>query len=108
MLQAYLNIIYFGRGAYGISAASKAYFKPVDQLTVTDGALLAALIQRPSRLLDPAVDLPGAKHRWNWVLDGMVDDHALSPKQTGAANSFRRRCRPIRPARKTRSADPTG
>jgi membrane peptidoglycan carboxypeptidase len=84
VLQAYLNIIYFGRGAYGISAASKAYFgKPVDQLTVADGALLAALIQRPSTL-DPAVDLPGAKVRWNWVLDGMVDDRALSPTDRAA------------------------
>ena len=84
VLQAYLNIIYFGRGAYGISAASKAYFgKPVDQLTVADGALLAALIQRPSTL-DPAVDLPGAKLRWNWVLDGMVDIGALSPKDRAA------------------------
>ena len=84
VLQAYLNIIYFGRGAYGISAASKAYFgKPVEQLTVADGALLAALIQRPSTL-DPAVDLPGAQHRWNWVLDGMVDDHALSPTDRAA------------------------
>jgi membrane peptidoglycan carboxypeptidase len=80
VMQAYLNIIYFGRGAYGISAASKAYFdKPVNQLTVADGALLAALIQRPSTL-DPAVDLPGAKARWNWVLDGMVDIGALPPK----------------------------
>jgi len=84
VLQAYLNIIYFGRGAYGISAASKAYFnKPVEQLTVADGALLAALIQRPSTL-DPAVDLPGAQHRWNWVLDGMVDIGALSAKDRAA------------------------
>jgi membrane peptidoglycan carboxypeptidase len=84
VLQAYLNIIYFGRGAYGISAASKAYFgKPVDQLTVADGALLAALIQRPSRL-DPAVDLPGAQERWNWVLDGMVNDGALSARDRAA------------------------
>jgi membrane peptidoglycan carboxypeptidase len=84
VLQAYLNIIYFGRGAYGISAASKAYFgKPVDQLTVADGALLAALIQRPSTL-DPAVDLPGAEDRWNWVLDGMVGIGALSPKDRAA------------------------
>lgn len=79
VLQAYLNIIYFGRGAYGISAAAKAYFdKPVEQLTVSEGALLAALIRRPSAL-DPAIDLKGATARWNWVLDGMVDIKALSP-----------------------------
>ncbi len=84
VLQAYLNIIYFGRGAYGISAASKAYFdKPVEQLTVADGALLAALIQRPSTL-DPAVDLAGASKRWNWVLDGMVDIKALAPTDRAA------------------------
>jgi membrane peptidoglycan carboxypeptidase len=84
VLQAYLNIIYFGRGAYGISAASMAYFgKPVEQLTVADGALLAALIQRPSTL-DPAVDLQGAKDRWNWVLDGMVDIRALTPQDRAA------------------------
>ncbi|OBA60756.1 penicillin-binding protein [Mycobacterium sp. 1100029.7] len=78
VLQAYLNIIYFGRGAYGISAASKAYFdKPVEQLTVSEGALLAALIRRPSSL-DPAVDPKGAEARWNWVLDGMVETKALS------------------------------
>jgi len=78
VLQAYLNIIYFGRSAYGISAAAKAYYdKPVDQLTVSEGALLAALIQRPSTL-DPAVDLEGATARWNWVLDGMVTIGALS------------------------------
>src|SRR4029079_13420939 len=60
VLQAYLNIIYFGRGAYGISAAAKAYFdKPVEQLTVAEGGLLAALIQRPSTL-DPAIDPDGA------------------------------------------------
>lgn len=78
VLQAYLNIIYFGRSSYGISAASHAYFdKPVDQLTVAEGALLAALIQRPSTL-DPAVNLEAAEKRWNWVLDGMVTIGALS------------------------------
>ncbi|MGB3485638.1 MAG: transglycosylase domain-containing protein, partial [Mycobacterium sp.] len=80
VLQSYLNIIYFGRGAYGVAAASQAYFaKPVDQLTVAEGALLAALIQRPSGL-DPAIDLEGATDRWNWVLDGMVEIGALSPQ----------------------------
>ncbi|EHB55053.1 Peptidoglycan glycosyltransferase [Mycolicibacterium rhodesiae JS60] len=87
VLQAYLNIIYFGRGAYGISAASKAYFdKPVEQLNVAEGALLAALIQRPSTL-DPAIDPEGAASRWNWVLDGMVSMGALS-KEDRAAQVF--------------------
>ena len=84
VLQAYLNIIYFGRGAYGISAATKAYFdKPVEQLTISEGALLAALIRRPSSL-DPAVDPKGAAERWNWVLDGMVETKALSPSDRAA------------------------
>ena len=81
VLQAYLNIIYFGRGSYGIAAASRAYFdKPVEQLDVSEGALLAALIQRPSTL-DPAVDPEGAVERWNWVLDGMVETGALSAEE---------------------------
>ena len=84
VLQSYLNIIYFGRGAYGVAAASRAYFdKPVEQLTVAEGALLAALIQRPSTL-DPAVDPEGASERWNWVLDGMVEIGALSPADRAA------------------------
>ncbi|MEB3020043.1 transglycosylase domain-containing protein [Mycolicibacter sp. MYC098] len=84
VLQAYLNIIYFGRGAYGIAAASRAYFdKPVEELDVAEGALLAALIQRPSTL-DPAVDPEGAVERWDWVLDGMVETGALTPGERAA------------------------
>ena len=87
VLESYLNIIYFGRGAYGISAAAKAYFdKPVEQLTVAEGTLLAALIQRPSTL-DPAVDPEGAAARWNWVLDGMVEMGTL-PQDERAAQVF--------------------
>lgn len=72
ILTAYLNTIYFGRGAYGIDAASKAYFnKPVQELTPAEGAVLAATIQLPS-LLDPESNPEGAKTRWNYVLDGMV------------------------------------
>ena len=84
VLTSYLNIIYFGRGAYGISAASTAYFgKPVEQLDVAEGALLAALIQQPSGL-DPAVDPVGSAERWNWVLDGMVTIGALTKEERAA------------------------
>nr|WP_231915886.1 transglycosylase domain-containing protein [Rhodococcus sp. EPR-134] len=86
ILAAYLNTIYFGRGAYGIGAASKAYFgKPVDQLSIEEGAVLASSIQLPS-LLDPETNPTGAKSRWDYVLDGMVsagtlDQAARTPMQ---------------------------
>jgi membrane peptidoglycan carboxypeptidase len=79
ILQDYLNTIYFGRGAYGIQAASEAYFgKKVQNLTVSEAAVLAGLIRSPSRL-DPAEDLAAAQARWNFVLDGMVEQGWLSP-----------------------------
>jgi membrane peptidoglycan carboxypeptidase len=54
VLEAYLNTIYFGRGAYGIQAASQAYFgKDVQDLSVAQGAVLAAVIRAPSSY-DPA------------------------------------------------------
>jgi membrane peptidoglycan carboxypeptidase len=72
ILENYLNVIYFGRGAYGIQAASQAYFgKDVGQLSVSEGAMLAGLIQSPSRW-DPAKNLDKSTDRWNFVLDGMV------------------------------------
>ena len=53
ILRAYLNTVYFGRNAYGIEAAAHAYFnKPASQLTLEEGAVLAASIQLPSQL-DP-------------------------------------------------------
>ncbi|MDQ3664606.1 MAG: penicillin-binding protein, partial [Actinomycetota bacterium] len=77
LLGNYLNTIYFGRGAYGIQAASQAYFgKDVDKLTVSDGAMLAGLIQSPARW-DPEKDRAKAEERWNFVLDGMVSESWL-------------------------------
>jgi membrane peptidoglycan carboxypeptidase len=79
ILQDYLNTIYFGRGAYGIQAASHAYFgKTVQNLTVSEAAVLAGLIRSPS-LLDPDIDLATAHVRWNLVLSGMVEPGWLSP-----------------------------
>ncbi|WP_189595234.1 transglycosylase domain-containing protein, partial [Nocardia cerradoensis] len=48
ILAAYLNTIYYGRGAYGIDAAAQAYFaKPPAQLTLAEGAVLASVIRTP-------------------------------------------------------------
>jgi membrane peptidoglycan carboxypeptidase len=73
ILERYLNTIYFGRGAYGIEAASRAYFGVgVDRLTPAQGAVLAAVIKDPTDL-DPAHDPRGAMARWRWIVDAMVD-----------------------------------
>ncbi|ASQ98781.1 transglycosylase domain-containing protein [Streptomyces sp. 11-1-2] len=85
ILAGYLNTSFFGRVAYGIQAAARAYYdKDVDDLTVEEGAYLAALVQAPSQY-DWAVASPKAKRlvtrRWNYVLDNMVDVHWLDPAQ---------------------------
>ncbi len=78
ILAAYLNTIYFGRGAYGIAAASHAFFgKSVDRLTLPEGVVLAAVIQSPSAL-DPDTNRDGLTARWNYVLDGMVEMGVLA------------------------------
>ncbi|MFN3650304.1 MAG: transglycosylase domain-containing protein [Armatimonadota bacterium] len=49
ILEAYLNQVYFGAGAYGVRSASQTYFrKNLDDLTLEEAALLAGLPQRPS------------------------------------------------------------
>ena len=60
-------------------------------LTAAEGALLAGLIQSPSRW-DPAIDPDKAVQRWNFVLDGMVAQGWL-PRAERDALVFRRRCR---------------
>lgn len=81
ILNAYLNTVYYGRNAYGIQAAAKAYFdKPAEDLTVEEGAMLAGMIQAPSAL-DPANDRPAAEARWNYVLDGLVKMGELDPAE---------------------------
>jgi len=72
ILTDYLNTIYFGRNAYGIQAAAKAYFnKNVGQLNAAEGAVLAAVIRAPS-FYDPQVNHSQAVERWHYVIDGMV------------------------------------
>ncbi|QSY51285.1 MULTISPECIES: transglycosylase domain-containing protein [Streptomyces] len=82
ILEGYLNTSYYGRGAYGIQAAARAYYnKDVDKLSLEEGAYLAALLQAPSQYdFGPASTEAGktnAKKRWNYVLDKMVEQDWL-------------------------------
>lgn len=84
ILQNYLNTIYFGRQAYGIEAASKAYFGvDVSKLTVAQGALLAAVIKSPE-YYDPRITPAASKGRWDYVVDGMVSTGKLTQAQRDA------------------------
>jgi membrane peptidoglycan carboxypeptidase len=88
ILENYLNTIYFGRGAYGIQTASRAYFgKDVSRLTLSEGALLAAVVRGPS-LYDPAQGSQAkarATGRIGYVLDAMVNKGWVSPERRAAA-----------------------
>jgi len=87
ILADYLNTIYFGRGAYGIEAASKAYFGrgvKAEDLTVEQGAVLASSIRSPATY-DPVKHRDRARERWDYVLDGMVEQDWLSAEDRAAA-----------------------
>ena len=78
ILEMYLNEIYFGRGAYGIVAASEKYFnKRLLDLTIEEYAFLAALPKAPSRY-DPEDNYGTIKERRDWVLDRMGSNGYLT------------------------------
>src|SRR6195952_206570 len=85
ILEFYLNTIYFGRGAYGIEAASQVYFGiPAKRLSAEQGAVLAGLIRAPSEL-DPRLDPDGADARFHEVLDTMVSQGWLDSDRAARA-----------------------
>jgi membrane peptidoglycan carboxypeptidase len=109
ILAGYLNTIYFGRGAYGVQTAAQAYFgKDVSELTLREGAVLAALIRAPGRY-DPAGGPDNARRlaaRYHYVLTGMAQMGALPPSYQPGTDPLPR----IRPVARTgnRLGGPTG
>ncbi|MGA5558324.1 transglycosylase domain-containing protein [Streptomyces lavendulocolor] len=87
IFQGYLNTSFYGRNAYGIQAAARAYYgRDAQDLTTAQGAYLAVLLNAPS-----AYDVDGrpenrakALRRWNYVLDAMVTEKWLSPAARAA------------------------
>ena len=90
ILELYLNTVYFGNGAYGIDAASRAYFGvgPAD-LDLAQIALLAGVINAPSRF-DPRAAPEKAVERRNLVLRRMSEQGYITARP---ARSWRPRCR---------------
>lgn len=83
ILQGYLNISYFGDGAYGVGAAARHYFDvDASELTVPQAAMLAGVVKNPTAL-DPTEDPAAAQARRNTVLtvmnaQGMITDRELA------------------------------
>lgn len=74
IIYIYLNHIYLGEGAYGVEAASLAYFdKSASELNLAEVALLAGLPQAPSRY-SPRDNWDKARARQRYVLNRMASD----------------------------------
>jgi len=87
ILAGYLNTVFFGAQAYGVSAASNRFFSTTpDRLTASQAATLAALVRRPSEL-NPLVNPAGALEARNRVLSTMVAAGRLDPAAAEAARA---------------------
>jgi membrane peptidoglycan carboxypeptidase len=101
ILDGYLNTSWFGRGAYGVQRAAKAYYgKDVSQLDPSQAAFLASLL-KGAGLYDPAISQANHRRavaRWKWVLDRMVAVGRLSPAERAKYTTFPEPTPPPRPA----------
>jgi membrane peptidoglycan carboxypeptidase len=86
ILDRYLNIAYFGDGAYGIDAASRTYFsKSPSELTLAEAALLAGLVQSPDTDNPVSGDRQAALARRSYVLNSMAKMKVISAQQAAQA-----------------------
>ncbi len=85
ILQRYLNTIFFGRGAYGIQTAAEAYFQTdAEDLTLEQGAVLAAIINSPGQF-NPDNNPERLRGRYAYVLEGMVSEGWLDADELDSA-----------------------
>jgi membrane peptidoglycan carboxypeptidase len=88
IMTQYLNTVPFGNNAYGVAAAAQIYFnEPALKLTVSQAAMLAALVNEPSLFsADPHAGegYTALVSRWHYVLTNMVRDGAITQQQADA------------------------
>ncbi|MEU6121119.1 transglycosylase domain-containing protein, partial [Streptomyces sp. NPDC047123] len=100
IMAGYLNTAYYGRGAYGIQAAARAYFnKEANELDPSQCALLATVLKGATYYdpagapeIDPAAskddNTARAKKRWKWILDEEVKDGHLTAERRARYTAF--------------------
>lgn len=81
ILEAYMNTIYFGHGAYGIQAAAHTYFgKSIEELTPAEGAMIAGVTRNP-RYYSPYLHFDHAKERQELILKKMLEQGYLTQEE---------------------------
>jgi len=87
ILAGYLNIAYFGEGAYGVDTAAARYFGvPASALSLPQAALLAGLVNSPT-LYDPLRHPQAARGRRDLVLRRMLTEHMITQAEFGSATA---------------------
>lgn len=87
ILELYLNEIYLGIGAYGVAAASLAYFnKELKDLTIEEAAYLAALPKAPNNY-HPFRQKARATDRRNWILGQMAENGYITAEEAVEAKA---------------------
>ncbi|MER7674182.1 transglycosylase domain-containing protein [Kitasatospora sp. NPDC096128] len=87
ILTNYLNITFYGNGAYGVEAASQRYFsKSNKDLTVAEAATLAGLVQNPAQY-DPKLHPVAAQKRRDTVIDKMLENRHITADQAKEAKA---------------------
>ena len=86
ILERYLNVSYYGDGAYGIEAAARHYFsKPAARLTLREAALLAGVVKNPTQY-DPTNNAQASRERRNLVLSRMAELNVISRSEARKAS----------------------
>ncbi|MCE1175470.1 MAG: penicillin-binding protein, partial [Propionibacteriales bacterium] len=87
ILGGYLNTVYFGRGAYGIEAASQAYYKKsVSTLSIAEATALCAIANSPGNLDPGKGDKQAADllERYQYALNGLQEMGKITPSEKAA------------------------
>ncbi|MER6914571.1 transglycosylase domain-containing protein [Streptomyces sp. NPDC000594] len=100
ILEGYLNTSWFGRDAYGVQAASHAYYGiPAKELNPSQGALLAAVLKGADSF-DPSLSDANrrrAEDRWSWILDRQVETGTMSAGERAKYTKFPEPKPPVKP-----------
>ena len=87
ILEFYVNSVYFGSGAYGVSAAAREFFaKPLEKITLAEAATLAVLIRNPT-FYNPRARPERVVDRRNLIISQMVENDWADPEEAEEAKN---------------------